>query len=80
MSKHIEWIGNILERNGFVKITENQYSGEKCYVTIHKDYYQVIHYEEAFLEHMDWFSTDLTIYTLMGYLSWNGFIERGYEK
>lgn len=76
----IQFVIDVLIRNGFIEITENQFSGEHCYICIEDEYYKVSHYDKNFLEHMDWFSKDLDIYSLMGYLSWNDFIERGYSK
>ena len=80
MNSQIQLVVETLGRNKFTKLPDGSYYNNLCKVTIHKDHYQVTHYEEAFLEHMDWFSPDLMIYTLMGYLSWNDFIRRGYEK
>jgi hypothetical protein len=72
-------LGDILVRNGFEE-RAGGYQNDKCLITIFEDHYRVRHYEEAFLEWLDWFSDSLNIPALMGYLSWNDFIERGYKK
>ena len=80
MNKQIPFIEEVLERNGFSLRPEGHYANDRCTVSIEEDHYKVSHYDPHFLEYFDWFSNDLVIYTLMGYLSWNDFIKRGYEK
>lgn len=72
----------ILERNGFEvdPLDDTRYFNEKCYIDIERNFYKVTHSDDDFLEGLSWFSNDLNIYSLMGYLSWNDFIERGYNK
>lgn len=75
-----KFIRDFLIKNGFTLNYDGKLFKEKCIITIEEDYYEVSHYDEDFLEWMDWFSSDLSIYSLVGYLSWNDFIERGYIK
>lgn len=76
----MEEVKEILKRNGFKELSYNYYSNSKCDILFHEDYYEVEHYDKDFLEYMTWFSDNLNIPALMGYLSWMDFIERGYEK
>ena len=75
-----KFIKDFLIKNGFVLNYDGRLFKEKCIITIEEEYYKVSHYDEDFLEWMDWFSPDLTIYSLAGYLSWNDFIEKEYKK
>jgi len=77
----LQYVKDVLVKNGFTQEYTNIFQKEtKVRITIDKNYYIVTHYDEGFLEWMDWFSPDLTIYPLLGYLSFNDFIERGYKK
>ncbi len=75
-------IGKILERNGFEidPASDTRYTNEKCIIDIMEDHYEVTHYDIDFLEWLTWYSESASLTALMGYLSWMGFIERGYSK
>ncbi len=73
-------IKGILERNGFKANRYGQYANGDVIITIEEDHYIVSNYSEEFGEWLDWFSPDLTVYSLMGFLSWNNYIERGYKR
>ena len=75
-----KFIKDFLVKNGFFLNHDGRFFKDKCIVSIEDSHYKVTHYDESFLEWMDWFSSDLTIPSLAGYLSWNDFIERGYSK
>jgi hypothetical protein len=75
-----KFVIDFLVKNGFTLNHDGRLFKDKCIVTIEDTYYKVSHYDEDFLEWMDWFSSDLTIVSLAGYLSWYDFIERGYIK
>lgn len=75
-----KFVIDFLVKNGFTKNHDGRLFKEKCIITIEETYYKVSHYDESFLGWLDWFSSDLTIVGLAGYLSWNDFIERGYNK
>jgi predicted oxidoreductase (fatty acid repression mutant protein) len=74
-----QFVKDVLVRNGF-REKAGGFERDKCLVSFFEDHYRVRHYDEDFLEWMDWFSPDLKLTGLMGYLSWNDFIERGYSK
>lgn len=76
----MDGVRDILVRIGFVEELDGKLRNDACIIQIHEDHYQVSHYDEAFLEWMDWFSNDLNIPALMGFLSYYDFIERGYSK
>lgn len=76
----LQFVKDVLIKNGFRETTKQHFiKKENIMITIEHDHYVVSHYDEAFLEWMDWFSHDLTIYPLLGYLSYYEFIERGYK-
>lgn len=75
-----QFVENFLIKNGFILRYDGRLFKEKCIITIEKDHYIVSHYDKGFLEWMDWFSPDLTIYSLVGYLSWYGFMKKNYKK
>ena len=75
----LQFVKDVLIKNGFVERLDNHFEKPEIMVIIKKDHYIVSHYDKAFLEWMDWFSHDLTIYPLLGYLSYYEFIERGYK-
>lgn len=75
-----QFVKDFLLKNGFTENCNNKFFKEECKITIKKDHYEVSHYDENFLEWMEWFSPNLTIYSLAGYLSWYDFIDRGYKK
>ena len=68
-------IGGFLERNGFKKHTETQWSNEWVVVGITD--------EDFILTHgfgQTTFSKDFNIYWLIGYLTYNGFLTQNYVK
>lgn len=75
-----QYVRGILLKNGFIEQERDLYrKGVNVMVTVKEDHYVVSYYDVNFLEWMDWFSPDKTIYSLLGYLSFYGFIKRGYE-
>lgn len=76
----LQFIKDVLIKNGFKESDKYPYLKKlNVMVTLKEDHYIVSHYEEAFLEWVDWYSPNLTIYPLLGYLSYYEFIERGYK-
>ena len=76
----LKFVKDILVKNEFKELEHNIYTkGKYVMVFIKEDYYVVSHYDAGFLEWMDWHSPDRTIYSLLGYLSYHEYIERGYK-
>lgn len=73
-------IQDFLEKNGFKKWFEGEWKKGKCMVYTYNDHYRVNYFDEDVNDWVDWFSKDLVAYTLIGFLSYQGLIERGYEK
>jgi hypothetical protein len=63
---------DFLIKNGFKEDCENSFSNGKCIVQILPENYRV----EA--KDLDYFTPDLTIYGLIGYLTFNNFIDKNY--
>jgi hypothetical protein len=80
MKKVSEIVGEFLVKNGFFLNFDGRLIKNKCIVSIEKDYYKITYYDENCKEWLESFSPDLSIHYLAGYLSWNGIIERGYNK
>jgi hypothetical protein len=76
----IDFVRSVLVRNGFREEFDGRLTNDDCIVKIEEDHYKVSFFHEDFLEWVEWFSKDLTIYSLMGFLSWYDFIERGYSR
>jgi len=75
-----QYVKDILLKNGFTGTDKFFKKGIEVMVVIQEDHYVVSHYDHGFMEWMDWHSPDLVIYSLLGYLSFYDFIERGYKK
>ncbi len=74
-----DYIREILVKNGFEQNFDGRLFNNNCHIKIEKDWYKISHFDEAFLEWMDYYTPDLSVYSLMGYLSFNDFISRGYD-
>jgi len=76
----LQFVKDVLIKNGFTEVKRNVLKRmDNVIIYIMEDHYIVSHYDEAFIEWMHWYSHDLTIYALLGYLSYYEFIERGYK-
>ena len=63
-----------LELNGFVTgIASNCFRNSKCQINKKKSNYDVMHDGDT------WHSNDLTIYTLIGYLTYYGLMDRNFK-
>jgi hypothetical protein len=71
----VEIVGEFLSKNGFVKKDEFFLSG-KCSIQVCNEYYAVKYKEGE--EHFEWFSNDLLMYTLIGFLTYNGLMDKNY--
>ena len=73
-------VQDFLLKNGFKKwVFEGEYKKGKCLVYTYNDHYKVDYYEEELKEWVEWYSNDLVAFTLIGFLSYNDLIGRGYE-
>ena len=73
-----EAVGKFLEKNGFKesKDDECKYYNDKCEVIINPTQYVIKDGEN----HGMFYTPDLTIYSLIGYLTYNGYMDKNYEK
>lgn len=77
----IQFVKDTLVKNGFTEVSDGVLiKGKDLVIKIQENHYIVSNYDTNFIEWMDWFSPDLNIYSLLGYLSFHDFITRGYEK
>ena len=66
-----------LKLNGFKKTGVDRYSLSDCNLYLHPDNYEVCHFINE--EEFSWYSSDLTIYTLIGYLTYYGLMDRNFK-
>ena len=66
-------VKEFLMKNGFA-CYQTYFLSEKCSVTVEMDHY-VVKTDEG-----EWFSNDLLIYTLIGYLTYNGLMDKNYNQ
>lgn len=64
-----------LKRNGFERMEKKSYANKVCNVLIMEDYYAVANNEGYTI-----YSTDLSIYWLIGVLTYYGYIHQCYIK
>ena len=78
--KAVKIIGDFLTKNGFTQSGERGFTNPYCLVLVEPDHY-VVEFESEFAGHMGrWFSSDLLIYSLIGYLTWNDLMQKNYNK
>jgi hypothetical protein len=76
--KSIKIIGDFLTKNGFKKSGERGFVNPYCLVLVEPDCYLVESEWNGQMGH--WFSTDLLIYSLIGYLTYNDLMQKNYNK
>ena len=67
-------VSDFLILNGFKKITNTEYSNDKCKVSFYDGYYEVLNDEGSVN------SEDMNIYWLIGYLTYYDFMDKNYGK
>jgi hypothetical protein len=75
INPHIDFF---LRINGFSSAIENQYSTSDCTVIVTKDYYEIQFIQDGLEVSM--YTDSLSIYHLVGILTWFNLIERNYKK
>lgn len=69
----VEIVWEFLSKNGFVRKDEF-FLSDKCSIQVCNEYY-IVKCPEG-----EWFSNDLNIYCLIGYLTYNDLMDKNYEK
>lgn len=72
------YIEFFLIRNGFSSARENQYSTIDCTIIVTEDQYEIQFIEEGLEVSM--YTDSLSIYHLIGILTWFNLIDRNYKK
>lgn len=72
------YIGSFLIRNGFEEKEDNTYTNSECVVIVTEDQY-VIQFMEEGLE-VSMYTDSLSIYHLVGILTWFNLIDKNYKK
>lgn len=67
-------IVEFLKINGFRPITPDVYTNDKCQITYTKDGYDV------WFNGYTWYMHDHNIYQLVGFLTWNGLMDKNYKQ
>jgi hypothetical protein len=65
---------DFLKLNGFVRLEEDSYGNDFCSVILEDDHYAICDNEGNV-----WYSHDHTIYTLIGYLTYYGYMDKNYK-
>jgi hypothetical protein len=66
-------VKEFLMKNGFV-CYKAYFLSDSCSITMERDHY-VVKTDEG-----EWFSNDLLIYSLIGYLTYNGLMDKNYNQ
>ena len=73
------YIGPFLLNNDFEKKENNTYINSECTIIVTKDYYEVQFIEPGFGE-VSMYTDSLSIYHLVGLLTWFNLIDKNYKK
>lgn len=72
------YIGSFLLRNGFKGIGGDSYSNSECTIIVTEDHYEIQFMEEGLEVSM--YTDSLSIYHLVGILTWFNLIDKNYKK
>ena len=72
------YIGSFLLRNGFKGIGGDSYSNSECTIIVTEDQYEIQFIEEGLEGSM--YTDSLSIYHLVGILTWFNLIDKNYKK
>ena len=67
-------VKSFLEKNGFEIIDNDKLSNNACVVYFLDEHYCISH------NGFDYYTPDLTIYTLIGYLTYNNLLNKNYKN
>ena len=73
------YIGLFLLKNSFEKKEYNTYANSKCTVKVVDDYYQIDFYDSE-LGEGSMYTDSLSMYHLIGILTWYDLMDRNYKK
>jgi len=73
------YIGPFLLNNGFEKKENNNYHNSECTIIVNKDYYEV-QFIEPDLGGVSMYTDSLSVYHLVGILTWFNLIDKNYKK
>ena len=73
------YIGSFLLKNGFKGIGGDSYSNSECIVIVLDDYYQ-IDFDYPEYGRVSTYTDSLSIYHLIGILTWYDLMDRNYKK
>ena len=73
------YIGPFLLNNGFEKKENNNYYNSECTIIVNKDYYEV-QFIEPDLGEVSMYTDSLSVYHLVGILTWFNLIDKNYKK
>jgi hypothetical protein len=73
------YIGPFLLNNGFEKKEDNNYHNSECTIIVNKDYYEV-QFIEPDLGGVSMYTDSLSVYHLVGILTWFNLIDKNYKK
>jgi hypothetical protein len=73
------YIGPFLLNNGFEKKEANIYTNSECTIVVTKDYYEV-QFIEPDLGEVSMYTDSLSVYHLIGILTWFNLIDKNYKK